>query len=85
MAASTQVMTGANAELDVKSITSMVRDFQKESMKTEMKNEMVADAMDMGDGVGEEADDVYNSILGEIGMEVEMNAATGMGSIASNA
>ena len=85
MAASTQVMTGANAELDVKSITSMVRDFQKESMKTEMKNEMVGDAMDMGDGVGEEADDVYNSILGEIGMEVEMNAATGMGAIASNA
>ena len=43
-------------------------------MKTEMQNEMVADAMDIGDGVTEEADDIYNQILGEIGMEVEAGA-----------
>ena len=29
-------------------------------MKAEITGESMADAMDMGDGVGEEADDVYN-------------------------
>ena len=32
-------------------------------MKSEMKQEMVADAMDMGE-LDDEADDVYNEILG---------------------
>lgn len=49
-----------------------------------MQNDMVADAMDVGDAVGEEADDVYNAILGEIGMDVEVGAQTGVGAIASN-
>ena len=38
--------------------------------------------MEMGDDVGEEADDVYNQILGEIGMDME-GAAVGMGGIKS--
>ena len=70
--------------MDVKAIGTMIRDFQKETMKTEMNNEMMGDAMDMGDAVGDEADDVYESILGEIGMEVESSAQIGMGGIASN-
>ena len=56
--------------MDVAGISSMIREFQKESMKTEMKQEMIGDAMDMGDA-NEEADDVYNSILGEIGLQVD--------------
>jgi len=40
--------------------------------------------MDIGDAVGEEADDVYNQILGEIGMDVAVGATTGTGAIASN-
>ena len=36
MANSTKVMAGANSTMDVKSISTMIRDFQKESMKTEM-------------------------------------------------
>ncbi len=80
----TKVMAGANAQMDVKSISTMIRDFQKETMKTEMQNEMVGDAMDTSDAVGEEADDVYNAILGEIGMDVEVGAQTGVGAIASN-
>lgn len=84
MANSTKVMAGANSAMDVKSIAAMVRDFQKETMKTEMNNDMVGDAMDMGEGVGEEADDIYNSILGEIGMDIETGASVGVGGIASN-
>ena len=40
---------------------------------------MVQDAMDMGD-TQEEADDVYNQILGEIGLDVN-SGAVGMGQI----
>ena len=38
-------------------------------MKAEMNSEMINDAMDMGDA-NDEADDVYEQILGEIGMEM---------------
>ena len=48
-------------------------------MKAEITSEAMADAMDMGDTV-EEADDVYNQILGEIGMDME-GAAVGMGAV----
>ena len=40
--------------------------------------------MDMGEAT-QEADDVYNQILGEIGMDVEMGAQVGKGGIKSNA
>ena len=39
-------------------------------MKLEMQQEMMSDAMDMGDGVADDADEVYNSILGEIGLDL---------------
>ena len=42
---------------------------------------MTGDAMDMGDANGD-ADDVYNSILGEIGLEIEAGVGTGIGKIA---
>ena len=45
----------------------MVKTFQKEQMKAEINSDMINDAMDMGEG-NEEADDVYNQILGEIGL-----------------
>ena len=68
--------------MDVAGISSMIREFQKESMKTEMKQEMIGDAMDMGDA-NEEADDVYNSILGEIGLQVDQSAQIGTGAVPS--
>ena len=37
--------------------------------------------MDMGDAVGEEADDVYNAILGEIGMSMDDPSAVGTKSL----
>ena len=49
-----------------------------------MNGEMVSEAMDMGDGVGEEADDIYNSILGELQMDIDSNTGIGHGSVAAN-
>ena len=51
-------------------------------MKVEMNQEMIGDAMDMGDA-NADADDVYNSILGEIGLEIESGVGTGVGRIAT--
>lgn len=43
--------------------------------KTHFHSGQVNDAMDMGmDNVDAQADDVYNGILGEIGLEYEMDA-----------
>ena len=53
-------------------------------MKSEMKQEMVADAMDMGE-LDDEADDVYNQILAEVGMSMEEGGIVGIGGIASKA
>ena len=59
--------------MDISQIQNVLKTFQKESMKAEMKQETVADAMDMGLGnVEEEADEVYNNILGEIGLEYQI-------------
>ena len=48
-----------------------------------MNQELVGEAMDIGDANTEEADAVYNQILGELEMEVNMGAAVGMQGIAS--
>ena len=77
-------MGTVNADMDISEISTLMKNFQKEQMKSEMKQEMVADAMDMGD-VNEEADDVYNQILGEVGMSMEDGASVGVGGIASKA
>ena len=47
-----------------------MKEFAKETEKMNIQGEMMNDAMDaMGDGTTEnEADEVYNQILGEIGM-----------------
>ena len=66
-------MEQMNEEMDISQIANVLKTFQKESMKAEMKQEAVADAMDMGlDNVDEQADDVYNGILGEIGLEYQI-------------
>ena len=42
-------------------------------MKAEMKQDAVTDAMDMGlDNVDEQADEIYNGILGEIGLDYQI-------------
>ena len=80
--AATGVMQSANAELSVTDITHIMKDFKKEQMKQEMNSEMIGEAMDIGDANTEEADGVYNQILGELEMEVNMGAQIGSAGIA---
>ena len=80
--AATGVMASANAEMSVQDITKVMKDFQKEQMKQEMNSELVGEVMDIGDANNEEADQVYNSILGELEMDINMGAAIGSNGIA---
>lgn len=73
VAGSTQVMTKLNEDMDIASIQNVLKTFNKESMKAEFNQEAVNDAMEMGmDNVDEQADDIYNGILGEIGLEYQI-------------
>ena len=73
VAGSTQVMTRLNEDMDIASIQNVLKTFNKESMKAEFNQEAVNDAMEMGmDNVDEQADDIYNGILGEIGLEYQI-------------
>ena len=69
---STGVLQNLNAEMDVAEIRTVLKEFSKQSMIAEGKQESMGDAFDMLDGAGvaEDADEVYNGILGEIGMSV---------------
>ena len=69
--------------MSIGDVTKMLTDFEKAGMKMEMKNDAMNDAMGMGEDNGE-ADEIYGAIMGEIGMNVEMGAATGVGAIQSN-
>ena len=79
----TKVMTSANEAMNVSEISTLMKNFQKEQMKQEMNGEMVAEVMDMGgEGVGEEADAIYDSILGELAMDVNTQvSSTGTGAV----
>ena len=46
-----------------------------------MNSEMVGEAMDIGDANNEEADAVYDQIMGEIGMDINMGTAIGQNGI----
>lgn len=60
--------------MDVSEIRDVLKEFSKEMGKSEMKGEMMDDAFEMmEDGsVQEDADNVYDSILGEMGLEYQM-------------
>ena len=67
---SSKVMQQMNENMDIKSIQDVLKNFNKESMKAEMNQDAVNTAMDMNMGdVDEQADEVYDGILGEIGLE----------------
>ena len=57
--------------MDVAGIQNMIKEFTKQGMIQEMKQEQIAMVMDMDGAADEEADDVYNGILGEIGLNLE--------------
>ena len=74
---STQVMTRLNEDMDIASIQNVLKTFNKESMKAEFNQEAVNDAMEMGmDNVDEQADDIYNGIMGDIGLEYQIQDHT---------
>ena len=78
-------MATANENMDVAQIRDTLKEFNKEMEKAGMKQEMMGDAMDMMADPSEQADadDVYNGILGEIGMEgmQQMGNNVGTGAI----
>ena len=70
LGATNSVMSNMNKDMDVAGIRDCLKEFNKQMGKQEMNNEMISDAFDMAEGTGVEgdADDVYNGILGEIGL-----------------
>ena len=74
---SSSVMAKINEDMNVNEIRDVMKEFQKETMKAEMNSEMMGDAMDaMEDPNAQtDADDVYNGILGEIGLEYKEGEA----------
>ena len=81
------VMSKVNANMNPQEMNQIMKQFAKETEKMNIQGEMMNDAMDaMGDGETEnQADEVYNQILGEIGMSSNQEMATGSGAIAAPA
>ena len=67
----TGVMANMNQDMNVQEISQVMKEFTKESMKVEMNLEGMQDGMSMLEdpSAGADAEDVYNGILGEIGLE----------------
>lgn len=70
LSGATSVMANANENMNVTEIRDTLKNFTKEMERAGMQSEMQADAMDMMADPSEAADaeDVYNGILGEIGL-----------------
>lgn len=70
----TDTMKIANSAMDVKATTKIMTEFQRENERTEvmgeMMDDMLASAFD-GDEVEEEADEVTNQVLAELGVELD--------------
>ena len=66
------VMSRLNADMNPKEMSQIMKEFAKESAKMEMQSELMTDQMDMMADPDQEgqAEDVYNQILGEIGMSL---------------
>lgn len=70
----TESMKTANAQMDMKQTTKIMTDFARENEKLAVKEEMMDDVlMDAFDseGVEEEADQVTQQVLAELGVELD--------------
>ncbi len=69
---SSQVMAKINEDMDVGAIRDVLKEFSKQMGKAEMQGDMVNDAFDMMEdpGMAQDADEVYSSILDEVGLEM---------------
>jgi charged multivesicular body protein 2A len=66
-----KAMAKMNKAVNVKTITKMLADFERENARTEMMQEVMGDAIDdalADDGVEEEEERVVNQVLDEIGI-----------------
>ena len=66
------IMSKLNESMNLQDMSQIMKEFAKETAKMEMQGEMMTDQMDMmADPESEvQAEDVYNQILGEIGMSI---------------
>lgn len=71
LAGSTEVMTKINEDMNVGEIRDVLKSFNKEMGKAELQGDMVNDAFEMMESpeMQADADDVYDSILGEMNLE----------------
>lgn len=70
----TQSMATANKQMDMKETSKIMAQFQRETeamtVKEEMMDDVLADAFD-SEGVEEEAQEVTNQVLAELGIELD--------------
>ena len=79
---STQVMQAVNADMNPGQMMQTMKAFAMEMEKAGIQSEMMGDAFEMMEdpSATADADDVYNGILGEIGLEY----SGGQAAVASN-
>ena len=73
----TGVMGKINEDMNVNEIRDVMKDFNKEMMKQEVIGEQVADGFSMLEdpNANADAEDLYNGILGEVGLEYTVGQA----------
>lgn len=71
------MMAKINAEMNVGEIRDVLKVFNKEMMKADMNGEMMAESFEMMDGAETvaNAEELYDGILGEIGLEYQKGQA----------
>ena len=71
LSGSTTIMQAVNADMNPQQMMNVMKEFNKEMEKAGIQSEMMMDGMEMMEdpNAGAEAEDVYNGILGEIGLE----------------
>lgn len=90
MQSTAKAMSKMNKAVNVKTISKMMAEFEKENMKTEMMQEVMGDAIDdaLGDAEGEDEEDkIVNQVLDEIGISFgsELPEAAGLSNPAAAA
>ena len=77
LANSTQVMQAVNKEMNPAQMQQTMKAFAMEMEKAGMQMDMVQDGFEMMEdpGAAADAEDVYNGILGEIGLEYQEGQA----------
>lgn len=71
MKGATGVMSKINADMNVSEIRDVLKAFSKEMMKADMNGEMMTESFEMMEGAETtaNAEELYDGILGEIGLE----------------